>query len=168
MAQRYFSRYNKKESYDGYDHIIIGSGIGGLTAGTCLASQGHKVLILEQHHQAGGFSHSFKRKKGYQWDVGVHYVGNVGERKKSNSLKDFFPTASRLRVLFDFLTDKQLKWESMGEVYDVIQIGDDRYEFVSGKKEQIVQLKKYFPNDTEAIDKYFDLIEKAFQMLGKE
>lgn len=51
-----------------YDTIIIGSGMGGLTTGAILAKEGKKVLILERHYTAGGFTHVFKRK-GYEWDV---------------------------------------------------------------------------------------------------
>ena len=59
-----------------YDVIVIGSGIGSLTAATLLAKSGKKVLILEQHYTAGGFTHIFKRKN-YEWDVGIHYIGEV-------------------------------------------------------------------------------------------
>jgi len=32
-----------------YDIIIIGAGLGGLTAGAKLAKEGKKVLLIEQH-----------------------------------------------------------------------------------------------------------------------
>ena len=57
-----------------YDVIVIGSGIGSLTTATLLAKSGKKVLILERHYTAVGFTHIFKRKN-YEWDVGVHYIG---------------------------------------------------------------------------------------------
>jgi all-trans-retinol 13,14-reductase len=37
---------------------------------------GQRVLVLEQHYTAGGFTHVFHRP-GFEWDVGVHYVGQV-------------------------------------------------------------------------------------------
>ena len=46
-----------------YDVIIIGSGISGLTTGILLAKQNKKVLILEKHFKAGGWTHTFKRGK---------------------------------------------------------------------------------------------------------
>ena len=54
--------------------IVIGSGMGGMTTAAMLSKLGKKVLVLEQHYIPGGFTHTFKRK-GYEWDVGVHAVG---------------------------------------------------------------------------------------------
>ena len=59
-----------------WDVIVIGSGMGGMTCAALLAALGKRVLVLEQHYVAGGFTHSFKRKE-WTWDVGVHAVGEV-------------------------------------------------------------------------------------------
>lgn len=56
---------------DKYDVIIIGSGLGGLTTANRLAYCGHKVLLLEHHHQLGGLATWFKRK-GHIFDVSLH------------------------------------------------------------------------------------------------
>jgi len=61
-----------------YDAIIIGSGIGGLICGTYLAKSGLRVLMLEQHFQAGGCCSAFQRK-GYIFDAGAHVLGSCGE-----------------------------------------------------------------------------------------
>lgn len=47
-----------------YDAIVVGSGIGGLTAAVGLAKfGGQRVLVLESHYTAGGFTHAFRRGK---------------------------------------------------------------------------------------------------------
>lgn len=50
------------ETGGGYDAIIVGSGVGGLTCGALLSKRGYKVLVLEQHYQVGGYCSSFRRK----------------------------------------------------------------------------------------------------------
>ena len=42
-----------------WDAIVVGSGIGGLTAASILSKVGKKVLVLEQHDQAGGCCHTY-------------------------------------------------------------------------------------------------------------
>jgi len=59
------------QASDSYDAIIIGSGLGGLTTANRLAYCGHKVLLLEYHHQLGGLAAWFKRH-GHIFDVSLH------------------------------------------------------------------------------------------------
>ncbi len=131
-----------------YDTIIIGSGMGSLTTGAILAKEGQKVLVLERHYTAGGFTHVFKRR-GYEWDVGIHYIGEV---QRPNSI---------IKRLFDYITDGELKWADMGEVYDKIIIGEKAYDLVKGVENFKTKLKAYFPDEASAIDKYVNLIFEA-------
>lgn len=56
---------------DEYDIIIIGSGLGGLTAANVMGRNGHKVLLAEHHFQLGGLATYFKRKQ-HIFDVALH------------------------------------------------------------------------------------------------
>jgi all-trans-retinol 13,14-reductase len=128
-----------------FDAIVIGSGIGGLTTAALLTKAGKRILILERHYTAGGFTHTFKRK-GYEWDVGVHYVGEV-HRKRSIH-----------RRIFDDITDGGLEWSRMPEVYERIFFPDRTYELPAGQKRFKEQLIEYFPLEREAIGKYIHLV----------
>ncbi len=60
-----------EEISDNYDVIVIGSGLGGMTAANRLAHFDRRVLLLEQHFMLGGLAAYFKRK-GHIFDVSLH------------------------------------------------------------------------------------------------
>jgi len=148
-------RYRPKRLAPTYDALVIGSGMGGLTTAALLSELGWKVCVLEQHYTAGGYTHSYERN-GYEWDVGVHYIGDVGTR-------------TRTRRLFDFLTGGKLKWAPMDEEYDRFYIGDKVYSARAGKQEFRDNLVRQFPDETVAIDRYLALLAQvggALSMFG--
>lgn len=141
--------YKSWTDEDRYDAIVIGSGIGGLTTAALLAKYaGKKVLVLERHYTPGGYTHVFKRP-GYEWDVGVHYIGDV---QRPNS---------PLRRLFDDLSDGTIEWEPMDDVYDRIVIGDRSFDLVAGRAQFRAGLVEQFPDQTAAIDRYLELIDQC-------
>jgi len=140
--------YTRSEINDRYDVIIIGSGLGGLCTASILAKAGKKVLILEKHGTIGGFTQTFTRK-GYEWDVGVHYVGEVN--KKYSILKD----------IFNYVSDGELKWAEMDDVYDEIIIAGKHYPYTKGKDNLKADLIKWFPDEQKAIEQYFDLVTQV-------
>ena len=64
-----------------WDAIVIGSGLGGLTCAAYLCALGKRTLVLEAHYVAGGNSQAFRRDirgREFEFDVGVHYIGECG------------------------------------------------------------------------------------------
>jgi len=145
--KNYASYKQNPKLEDKYDAIFIGSGLGCLTAAVFLAEKGKKVLLLEKHYTPGGFTHTFTRND-YEWDVGVHYIGEV---TRPNSI---------IAKVFDYISDGRLQWEDMGEVFDRIIIQDRQYDLHKGKRNYIARLKAYFPApaDQAAIDRYIDIV----------
>jgi all-trans-retinol 13,14-reductase len=137
--------YKQSAIEDRWDAIVIGSGIGGLTTAAMLAKHaGKRVLILERHYTAGGYTHTFHRP-GYDWDVGVHYIGRSEETVRA----------------FDNLTEGRLRWEPMPDVYDRFLIGDGCYEFPSGVERFRERIKRYFPSEGRAIDRYIEAVRSC-------
>ncbi|MBF2047075.1 MAG: C-3',4' desaturase CrtD [Elainella sp. C42_A2020_010] len=56
--------------------VVIGAGIGGLTAAALLAHRGYSVLVLDQAIVPGGCASTFRRK-GFTFDVGATQVAGL-------------------------------------------------------------------------------------------
>ena len=127
-----------------YDALVVGSGMGGLAVAALLSELGRRVAVLEQHYTAGGATHSYERA-GYEWDVGVHYIGDMGAR-------------TSLRRMMDFLTQGRLEWAPMDAHYDRFFIGDRTYDAVAGRAAFRDNLVEHFPSQAGAIDRYLELM----------
>lgn len=145
-------RYRPKRLAPEYDATVIGSGMGGLTTAALLSELGWRVCVLEQHYTAGGYTHSYERN-GYEWDVGVHYIGDVGAKTQT-------------RCMFDFLSDGQLEWAPMDAEYDRFYIGDKVFNAKAGKREFRDNLLRQFPNEQHAIDEYLKLLAASGSALS--
>ena len=113
---------------------------------------GKRVLVLERHYEAGGFTHTFHRP-GYEWDVGLHYVGQMEE-------------GSETRRAFDHLTGGRIGWQAMPEVYDRILIAGWTVEFAAGEERLREELKGHFPSEGKALDRYFAAVHACNRMSG--
>src|SRR5689334_25256301 len=92
-----------------FDAIVIGSGLGGFTFASIMALRRKwRVLVLERHFKIGGFTHTFTRPGGWSWDVGLHYVGEMGDGMMG-------------RRLSDLITNGAVKWNPLPDEFDVFE-----------------------------------------------
>jgi len=146
--------YKQAQLAEEWDAIVIGSGIGGLTAAALLSVHGGKrVLVLERHYVAGGFTHSFHRP-GYEWDVGLHYIGQVRDKQ------------SAVRRAFDHITDGAVLWNALPEVYDRAVIDGRSFDFAAGIERFREGMKQYFPRESKSIDKYIRMVRAVNRISG--
>src|SRR6516164_8180405 len=146
--------YKQAKLADDWDAIVIGSGIGGLTAAVLLAVRGGKrVLVLERHYEVGGFTHTFRRP-GYEWDVGLHYIGQVQDR------------TSVVRRAFDHVTANQVQWQAMPDIYDRVIIEGRTFDLSAGLERFREGLKQSFPSETRHIDRYIAAVQACNRASG--
>jgi len=58
---------------EGYDAVVVGSGLGGISTAALLAKHGYKTLVLEQGEGAGGLAHAFTRGE-YTFDSAIRVL----------------------------------------------------------------------------------------------
>jgi len=144
--------FDPEVSKEHWDAIVIGSGIGGLSAAALLSKAGKKVLVLEKHGKAGGACHIFK-SDGYEFDVGIHYIGEF--RKHTLS-----------RTLLEQISRGQIGWHPLDDNFDVLIMDSlspeqRSYNIPSGRGVWHKQLIEDFPKERAAIDRFFQLVQQA-------
>jgi len=136
-----------------YDAIVIGSGMGGLAVASVLAQfKRYRVMVLEQHFKIGGFTHTFQRPGGYCWDVGLHYVGEMGE-------------GSVVRRAMDFITGRKVQWVKMKDPFEVFLYPGLRFEVPSDRQAYLERLIGLFPDEAEALRDYWNDLDAADRAL---
>jgi all-trans-retinol 13,14-reductase len=131
------------------DVLVIGSGMGGLCTAALLARlHGRRVLVLERHYRAGGFTHTFTRRGGFEWDVGVHYVGEMG-------------TPGMMRRAMQVATGDEVRWSRMPETYDRLVFPGFEFGIRAGRANFRSDLHAAFPGERRAIDRFFADVDRA-------
>ena len=68
-----------------FDVVIIGSGLGGLSAATSLSKAGKRVLVLEKNNVPGGYASSFLRGR-FEFEVALHELSGLGTEANHGAL----------------------------------------------------------------------------------
>jgi len=133
-----------------HDAIVIGSGIGGLTAAAFLTKGGLRPLILEQHFLPGGNAMTFRRKKMFDFDVGFHYIGSCGPG-------ELFPTTLEQLGVAERVEFVPMDQDS----FDTLHLPDLVFHMPVGWERYRQRLQEAFPQEARAIDRYIDFLMTA-------
>ena len=131
-----------------FDAIVIGAGNGGLAAGTALAQNGLKVLMLERHNVPGGSATSFCRGR-FEFEVALHQLSDMGTPEKPGSLRALLDS---LGVLDD------VEFVSMDDLYRVVIPGQLDVTLPVDRAGVVQTLQERFPAEKEAITKFFEVV----------
>jgi all-trans-retinol 13,14-reductase len=134
--------------------IIIGAGIGGLTAGALLAKRGVKVLVVEVHNRPGGYCSCWTRAGSnggsFRFDAGVQDFSGLGERG---------PIRNLLRALD---AERRIKWERVRHFYKKDGLG---FHVPDDSADMVRALGALFPAERTAIAAFFHEIEAVYREL---
>jgi phytoene dehydrogenase-like protein len=125
-----------------YDYIIIGAGMGGLSAANFLAKYDKRVLVIEKHNIPGGLVTSFPRKD-VHFDLGIHGLYELKEGQAIPQFMEFWdaPQVESVPLCGD------LKCFIEGKAYD----------FQHGKVHE--NFLKQFPENKDEVNHIFEVME---------
>jgi all-trans-retinol 13,14-reductase len=138
------------------DVAIVGSGIGGLTAGAYLARRGFRVALFEAHYVAGGCATQFARGargERYHFDVGLHYIGDCGEGGTIPRLL----RGAGVEIAYAPLDP---------DGFDTLVFPDLRFRIPADVARYRDRLAGLFPHEVRAIDRYVRVLRAVMHAAG--
>ncbi|MGI9591326.1 MAG: phytoene desaturase family protein [Myxococcota bacterium] len=136
---------------ESFDAIVIGSGLGGLATAAYLCASGRRTLVLEAHYVAGGNSQVFRRRHrglDYEFDVGIHYIGECGRDGIITAVLNGLGLAER--VVFRPLDPDGYSNLHFPDFSFHIPFGWDRYR---------ARLSERFPDEQDALTRVLDVLQ---------
>lgn len=138
-----------------WDVVVVGSGPGGLSAAACLAAAGRSVLVLEAHDLAGGNTQVFRRshrvadghREDYEFDVGVHYIGDCGPG-------GLFPSIFTALGVGDRLRFRPLDADG----FDTLEFPDMTFVVPAGWDRYLERLVETFPDEQAGIERVLGVL----------
>lgn len=136
--------------------IVVGSGIGGLSTAILLLEAGLDVTVVEKNSAPGGLTRGYCRQ-GIECEVGVHYLGALGEGQV-------------LRRLFELLgVAEAIPIERMGGngVIDRYLFDDFTFDMPEGLDAYEENLRSAFPAEGSAIEGFMARLRPAARRLNR-
>jgi prolycopene isomerase len=129
-----------------HDVIVVGSGLGGLSAAALLARAGKRVLVVERNDAPGGFAHAFERD-GCTFDPAIHATG---ELEFIANMLGYLDVADQVEFL------------PVDALFGVI-FPDFRLTLPFGIGPVIETLTAHFPGEAGGVQEFFELRDQIFR-----
>eukprot|EP00195_Chlamydomonas_chlamydogama_P009008 CAMPEP_0202903422 /NCGR_PEP_ID=MMETSP1392-20130828/24318_1 /ASSEMBLY_ACC=CAM_ASM_000868 /TAXON_ID=225041 /ORGANISM="Chlamydomonas chlamydogama, Strain SAG 11-48b" /LENGTH=700 /DNA_ID=CAMNT_0049590589 /DNA_START=75 /DNA_END=2177 /DNA_ORIENTATION=+ len=143
-----------------YDAIVVGAGVGGLTAAAQMVAKGAKVLVLEKYLVPGGSAAHFKRQ-GFTFDVGSSMMFGFGSQGTTNLItKALQAVGKQLETIPDPTQVKYHMPKTPGHPQGLkVQVRRDFDDFVR-------ELSSKFPHEADGIEQFYKHCWRIFSSLN--
>src|SRR5579864_494715 len=134
---------------DKYDVVVIGSGLGGVSAAALLAKHGQKVLLAERADAPGGYAHAFKRERDgrkYLFDAAIHVIP---EGEFTEGLLGYLGVGDKATLV------------ECDSLYGAV-FPDFRLNVPMGREEFVDTHVQHFPHEADGIREFFSVLTKIF------
>src|SRR5690625_1881089 len=139
-----------------WDAIVVGAGLGGMTTAAYLTVLGKRTLLLERHSVLGGSSHVFRRQNKWEFDCGIHYIGDCG------------PNGQVPTLLRGLGLDEKIEWLPMDENgFDTIVGPDLELKIPVGWDNYLERLLSTFPDEEKGIRFYVSVMRRLGEHLDR-
>jgi phytoene dehydrogenase-like protein len=129
-----------------FDAIVIGSGLGGLTAAALYARAGHKVLVLERNHNFGGAATVYRH-------------GPLAIEASLHEIDGLDAGDPKMPVLRSLALDRDIPFVDVGALHEVRSpLLGDPFVLPRGFEPALDALKARFPSRIKGLEGYFDRI----------
>lgn len=129
------------------DVVIVGGGLGGLSAARHLQEVGYQVAVVEQHTKPGGYAHYF-RASGYRFEVALHALDGLGPGGWAR------PMFATLGIL------ESVEFNQLDPFYTAsfpdfeVDVSTDIYEYID-------TVAALFPNERQGFVDLFEAIKRV-------
>ncbi len=142
---------------DPVDVIVIGAGIGGLTAAALLQERGISTTVFEKNRFAGGSCSSFERE-GYTFDAGASVFYGFGDNERGGTLNLHTRIFRKLQIEVKTVPDPVQIHYHLPKGFDIPAYYD--------RKSFLDQLSARFPHEAEGINRFYRELDEVYTIIG--